>query len=77
MYELAEEKLQMTLAVSLHATNDEKRRELMPIANKYSMDELLEACRNYFDNTGRRITFESVSYTHLDVYKRQPWMSAF
>ena len=58
MYELAEEKFQMTLAVSLHAPNDEKRRELMPIANKYSMDELLEACRNYFDKTGRRITFE-------------------
>ena len=58
IYELAEEKLQMTLAVSLHAPNDEKRRELMPIANKYSVDELLEACRNYFDKTGRRITFE-------------------
>ena len=48
----------MTLAVSLHAPNDEKRQELMPIAQKYSMDELLEACRNYFDKTGRRITFE-------------------
>ena len=42
IYELAEEKLQMTLAVSLHAPNDEKRRELMPIANKYSIDELYE-----------------------------------
>ena len=51
IYELAEEKLQMTLAVSLHAPNDEKRRELMPIANKYSMDEVLDACRNYFDKT--------------------------
>ena len=40
IYELAEEKLQMTLAVSLHAPNDEKRRELMPIANKYSIDEV-------------------------------------
>ena len=58
IYELAEEKLQMTLAVSLHAPNDEKRRELMPIANKYSIDELLAACHNYFDKTGRRITFE-------------------
>ena len=37
---------------------DEKRRELMPIANKYSVDELLEACRYYFAKTGRRITFE-------------------
>ena len=42
MYELAEEKLQMTLAVSLHAPNDEKRQELMPIAKKYSMDEQSE-----------------------------------
>ena len=58
IYELADEKLQMTLAVSLHAPNDEKRRELMPIANKYSVDELLDACRYYFDKTGRRITFE-------------------
>ena len=58
IYELAEEKLQMTLALSLHAPNDEKRKELMPIANKYTMDEVLEACRHYFQVTGRRITFE-------------------
>ena len=45
IYDLAKEKLQMTLALSLHAPNDVKRRELMPIANKYSMDEVLEACR--------------------------------
>ena len=56
--ELAEEKLQMTLALSLHASNQKKRQELMPIANKYSMDEVLEACRCYFEETGRRITFE-------------------
>ena len=58
IYELAKEKLQITLALSLHAPNDEKRRELMPIANRYSMDEVLDACRNYFQETGRRITFE-------------------
>ena len=58
IYDLAEEKLQMTLALSLHAPNDEKRRELMPIARKYSIEEILEACRNYFRKTGRRITFE-------------------
>ena len=55
---LAEEKLQITLALSLHATTDEKRRQLMPIANKYSLQEVLEACRYYFEQTGRRITFE-------------------
>lgn len=58
MYRLAEEKLQITLAISLHAPNDEKRRKLMPVAKRFSMEEVLEACRNYFEKTGRRITFE-------------------
>ena len=58
MYELAEENLQITLAISLHASNQAKRAELMPIANKYSINEVLEACRNYFEKTGRRLTFE-------------------
>lgn len=56
--ELADEKLQITLALSLHAPNDEKRKELMPIANKYSLKEVLEACQYYFTQTGRRISFE-------------------
>lgn len=55
---LAEERLQITLALSLHAATDEKRRSLMPIANKYSIAELMEACEYYFSRTGRRITFE-------------------
>lgn len=55
---LAEEDLTLTLALSLHATTDEKRVKLMPIANKYSISELMEACAYYFDKTGRRITFE-------------------
>lgn len=58
MRELAEEKLQITLALSLHATTNEKRRQLMPIANKYHLDELMDACAYYFEKTGRRITFE-------------------
>ena len=58
MKRLAEEKLQITLALSLHATTDEKRRTLMPIANRYSIRELMEVCRYYFEQTGRRITFE-------------------
>ncbi len=58
MRRLADEQLQITLALSLHATTDEKRRKLMPIANKYSIAELLEACSYYFEKTGRRITFE-------------------
>ena len=58
MRQLADEKLQITLALSLHAATDEKRRELMPIANKYSIAELMDACAYYFEKTGRRITFE-------------------
>ncbi len=58
MYALAEERLQITLALSLHATTDAKRQRLMPIALKYSIDELMDACKNYADITGRRITFE-------------------
>ena len=56
--QLAEEHLQITLALSLHAATDEKRRMLMPIAERYSIGELMEACRYYFEQTGRRITFE-------------------
>lgn len=55
---LADEKLQITLALSLHASNQEKRRKIMPVANKYELSEVLDACRYYFEQTGRRITFE-------------------
>ncbi|MBQ8184726.1 MAG: 23S rRNA (adenine(2503)-C(2))-methyltransferase RlmN [Lachnospiraceae bacterium] len=58
MLRLAEEDLQITLALSLHAATQEKRRELMPIANKYHLEEVVDACRVYFERTGRRITFE-------------------
>lgn len=58
MRRLADEKLQITLALSLHATTDEKRKRLMPIANRYSLSEVLAACAYYFEQTGRRITFE-------------------
>ena len=50
--------LQITLAISLHASNQEKRKELMPIAYKYDIHEVLDATRYYFGQTGRRITFE-------------------
>ena len=58
MYDLAKEKLQITLALSLHGSTQEKRKQLMPVANKYDLQEVLEACDNYFHETGRRITFE-------------------
>ena len=58
MRRLAEEDLPVTLCVSLHAPNDEIRRRTMPVANRYAMDEVLEACRNYIRKTGRRVIFE-------------------
>ena len=58
IYRLADMKLQLTLAISLHAPNDERRKALMPIANKYSIAEIMEACRYYINKTGRRVTFE-------------------
>ena len=56
--ELADRGTQVTLAVSLHAPNDEIRRKLMPVANRYSIDEILDACRYFFEKTGRRVSFE-------------------
>ena len=58
IYDLAKEDFSITLAISLHAPNDTMRKELMPIANKYSIDEIMEACDHYIKETGRRITFE-------------------
>lgn len=58
MYRLAEEDLQITLAVSLHAPNDSIRRQIMPVANAYPMEQLLQACKDYIQKTKRRITFE-------------------
>ena len=55
---LAKEQLQITLAISLHAVNDERRRELMPIARRYTIAQILDACRYYYEQTKRRITFE-------------------
>ena len=55
---LAEEGLSITLALSLHAPDDETRKTLMPIANSYSLSEVLPACREYYKKTGRRLTFE-------------------
>lgn len=55
---LAEEGFQITLALSLHAGAQEKRKSLMPVANRYELSEVLAACDTYFEKTGRRITFE-------------------
>ena len=56
--EFAEYDFSVTLAISLHAYNDEKRKEIMPVANKYKIEDILKACQTYFQRTGRRISFE-------------------
>lgn len=58
IYDLADENLPITFALSLHAPTDEERKELMPVAHRYTLAETLDACRAYFDRTGRRVTFE-------------------
>ena len=55
---LAEEDLQLTLSVSLHAPDDETRKKLMPIARRYDIASLMSACGEYYEKTGRRISFE-------------------
>ena len=58
MYRLADEGLSITLALSLHASCDETRVRLMPVAKRYKLDEVLAACDNYFEKTGRRVSYE-------------------
>ena len=58
IYELAKLDMQITLSVSLHAPDDETRSEIMPVNKSYGVDKLLDACREYYKATGRRISFE-------------------
>jgi len=58
IYELADKNLQCTLSISLHATTDEKRSEMMPVNKTYNIEELIKACKYYINKTNRRISFE-------------------
>lgn len=58
IYELADKNLQLTLSISLHATDDETRSSIMPINRRWNIEELLKACRHYTDRTHRRISYE-------------------
>ena len=69
---LAEENLQLTLSVSLHAPDDELRSSLMPVNRRYDIDALLAACKRYFEKTGRRISFE---YAMIDGRNDTPEMA--
>ena len=69
---LAEENLQLTLSVSLHVPDDAIRSQLMPVNRRYDIAQLLDACRRYYDKTGRRISFE---YAMIDGVNDTPQMA--
>ena len=69
---LAELGLQLTLSVSLHAPDSETRSRLMPINRAYDVEELFAACHEYFEKTGRRISFE---YAMIDGVNDQDWQA--
>ncbi len=58
IYQLAEENIQCTLSISLHATTDEKRSKMMPVNNLYNIEQLIQACKDYIAKTNRRVSFE-------------------
>lgn len=69
---LAEDNLQLTLSVSLHAPDSETRSRIMPVNNAYDVSELFEACHRYFKKTGRRISFE---YAMIDGVNDHDWQA--
>ncbi|MGL4451558.1 MAG: 23S rRNA (adenine(2503)-C(2))-methyltransferase RlmN [Sarcina sp.] len=58
IYDMADKQMQVTLAISLHSVTDESRKQIMPIAKKYSIKEIMQACNYYIEKTNRRVTFE-------------------
>ena len=69
---LAEENLQLTLSVSLHAPDSATRSRIMPVNNTYDVEELFAACHRYFKKTGRRISFE---YAMIDGVNDHDWQA--
>lgn len=69
--QLAEEELQLTLSISLHAPDDETRKKLMPVSRRYGIEELIESCENYFRRTERRISFEYALIRDVNDSPRQ------
>ena len=69
---LAEEKLQITLSVSLHSPDNESRSAMMPVNRSYPVERLIRSCRHYFDVTGRRVSYE---YTMIDGVSDRPWQA--
>lgn len=82
VYRLADEGYGVTLTFSLHASNDESRREVMPIAKKYSLSELIPSAKYYFEKTGRRVIFEytmikGVNMNHFDAKRLSELLKGF
>lgn len=69
---LAQEKLQVTLSISLHSPDNESRSTVMPVNRRYPVERVIEACRHYFDVTGRRVSYE---YTMIDGVSDRPWQA--
>ena len=66
---LAQKKLQLTLSVSLHSPDDESRSKIMPVNRRWNVEQLLAACKEYYETTGRRVSFE---YTMIDGVSDSP-----
>ncbi|MBQ3115099.1 MAG: 23S rRNA (adenine(2503)-C(2))-methyltransferase RlmN [Clostridia bacterium] len=74
---LAKEKMPITLSVSLHAPDDETRNKIMPVNKKYSVDSLIDCCKDYIESTGRRISFEYILIDGLnDTYEHAKRLSS-
>jgi 23S rRNA (adenine2503-C2)-methyltransferase len=69
---LAQEKLQITLSISLHSPDNESRSQTMPVNRRYPIERLMQSCEHYFDTTGRRISYE---YTMIDGVSDRPWQA--
>ena len=67
IYRLADDDMQITLTISLHAPFDDMRKKLMPIANKYTINDIIKACKYYFNKTGRRVVFEYVLIKNVNT----------
>ncbi|MFR6641413.1 MAG: radical SAM protein [Christensenellales bacterium] len=82
VYRLADDGFAVTLTFSLHASDDEARRKVMPIANKYSIAEIVKAAKYYFEKTGRRVIFEytmikGVNMNHFDAKRLSEILRGF
>lgn len=69
---LAKENLQITLSISLHSPDNESRSRMMPVNQRYPVEMLVQACKNYFDVTGRRVSYE---YAMIDGVSDRPWQA--